>query len=93
MTLEIDPLLPETILGDLLRLRQVLTNLIHNAIKFTASGRIEVIAMRDIGNGIPSCTLRLETRVATLHLKSRNRSSKRLRKLMVRPHASLAAQA
>ena len=53
ITVAVDPLLPETIFGDPLRLRQVLTNLIHNSIKFTSAGRIDVTAIREIGSGIP----------------------------------------
>lgn len=53
ISVEIDPLLPEMVLGDSLRLRQVLTNLIHNAIKFTASGEIDVTATRETARGAP----------------------------------------
>jgi two-component system, sensor histidine kinase and response regulator len=53
MLVEIDPSLPETMLGDPLRLRQVLTNLIHNAIKFTACGQVHVTATREMSAGIP----------------------------------------
>ena len=55
---------PETVMGDQLRLRQVLTNLVGNAIKFTRQGTITVkitsdtlgitFAVTDSGIGIPA---------------------------------------
>lgn len=48
LTLFVDPALPEGVLGDALRLRQILINLINNAIKFSSgmsrSGRVAVRA-------------------------------------------------
>ena len=42
LTFEIDPSLPQQLLGDSVRLRQVFTNLIANAIKFTSEGGVHV---------------------------------------------------
>jgi signal transduction histidine kinase len=60
----IDPDLPSPILGDAIRLQQILVNLISNGIKFTESGSVQVILTRhdqnywaihvvDTGSGIP----------------------------------------
>ncbi|CAK0742969.1 two-component system, NarL family, sensor histidine kinase EvgS [Gammaproteobacteria bacterium] len=42
LTVEVAPGVPEELVGDPLRLSQVLTNLMGNAIKFTSSGRVRV---------------------------------------------------
>jgi signal transduction histidine kinase len=67
---EIDPDLPARILGDPFRLRQILVNLIANAVKFTERGEVVItatrlppehpaparlrISVRDTGIGIPA---------------------------------------
>lgn len=59
----LDPALPPTMLGDDLRLRQIVINFLSNAIKFTEEGEVELrirlldpttwqIAVRDTGVGI-----------------------------------------
>jgi len=42
LTAHFDPKLPSALVGDASRLRQILANLVHNAIKFTERGRITV---------------------------------------------------
>ncbi len=70
LTLDYDVLLPSHLVGDLGRLRQVLTNLMGNAVKFTTDGHVAVlvtgkvdensksvqleITIEDTGIGIPS---------------------------------------
>jgi signal transduction histidine kinase/ActR/RegA family two-component response regulator len=68
MTVNIEPAVPSTVYGDKVRIRQVLSNLIGNAIKFTSQGSVSVeirqdhremdmvrllFAVKDTGIGIP----------------------------------------
>lgn len=52
LVFEILPDVPRQVVGDPSRLRQVLVNLIGNAIKFTANGEIAVIARLTASNGL-----------------------------------------
>jgi len=69
LSVRIDPQIPETLVGDAARLRQIVTNLVDNAIKFTARGEIAVeinreggdaaevslhFSVRDTGTGVPT---------------------------------------
>jgi signal transduction histidine kinase/DNA-binding response OmpR family regulator len=68
LAVRVDPQISDTLVGDVARLRQVITNLVDNAIKFTARGEIVVeincesrdatdfwlhFSVRDTGPGIP----------------------------------------
>ena len=71
LTFDIDPDIPGLMLGDPLRLQQIIVNLLSNAIKFTHEGKVAVIivpagkkdqirfTIKDTGIGIPAD--RLET--------------------------------
>ncbi|MDP3978144.1 MAG: response regulator [Pseudomonas sp.] len=62
LTCLIDPQLPAQVLGDPTRVRQIISNLLSNALKFTRSGRVDIhvdsgpngirILVRDTGIGI-----------------------------------------
>ncbi|UTW08330.1 hybrid sensor histidine kinase/response regulator [Pseudomonas benzenivorans] len=62
LTCLIDPLLPTQVLGDPTRVRQIVSNLLSNALKFTRTGRVDVrvernangvrVSVRDTGIGI-----------------------------------------
>lgn len=72
LTASIEPSLPQTLLGDANRIRQILFNLLGNAIKFTHSGIVKLHVTRkqqasiaielsfnviDSGPGIPACAM------------------------------------
>lgn len=82
LTLNIKNDVPDNVIGDPLRLQQVITNLVGNAIKFTESGNIDILVekralsnnkvqievqIRDTGIGIPE---RDQTRLFQLSAKA-----------------------
>jgi signal transduction histidine kinase/DNA-binding response OmpR family regulator len=57
LIVRIDPNLPDMYLGDVGRLRQILTNLMGNAVKFTESGHVLVDISGEIKNGAAHLTM------------------------------------
>jgi len=52
LSVVVDPAIPEQLIGDPIRVRQVLTNLVGNAIKFTPSGEVAIRADRVAGDAL-----------------------------------------
>lgn len=59
--IDVDPLIPESLIGDKLRFAQVLINLVGNALKFTKNGNIHLIArQKSINDKIHSIEIKIK---------------------------------
>ena len=57
LVFDIDPMLPEGLYGDELRLKQVMTNLLTNAVKYTTKGSVTLLVKKE--DGAPEGQVRL----------------------------------
>lgn len=64
LDIDISPEVPRRVIGDRVRLRQILTNLIGNAIKFTDRGGVVVTVSLERGGAEPECQVQVRFEVA-----------------------------
>ncbi|WP_309396621.1 response regulator [Cerasicoccus maritimus] len=61
LAVKIDPVLPTVVSGDPIRFRQVLNNLVSNAIKFTEDGEV-IVSVRKLSANVDTMRIQLEVR-------------------------------
>ena len=76
----LDPKIPDQLLGDADRIRQILINLVGNAVKFTNYGVVSVSAFRQYANGenagaVPGVQLRFDVRDTGIGIPEKARAT------------------
>jgi signal transduction histidine kinase/CheY-like chemotaxis protein/HPt (histidine-containing phosphotransfer) domain-containing protein len=63
-TIDVDETLPDVLYGDEVRIRQIITNILNNAVKYTEKGSIRLTLRGDLqGPAVPGQTIRLTAEI------------------------------
>ncbi len=71
----VDPAVPKRLLGDPTRLKQVLTNLASNALKFTERGEVRLRVQGRAGRSLDSCSLLISVQDTGIGIDDAGRSA------------------